>query len=145
MFLNSLAPCLFNFEWYIVYLLCWWFSYSIIIIFLNACTTKTFLVWKTYCIWSSSLWKFYGRHHDLVNCYGPFMSQMNTNKRHLSIMDVCSSVMRYIVSRIVSNYYLRDIMYSCQILWAFLSRIWLRFDITVPRFFFKHIFDCVIS
>jgi len=70
---------------------------------------------------------------------------VSEHNKYLSIMDVCSSVMRYIVSRIVSNYYLKDIMYSCQILWAFLSRIWLRFDITVLRFFFKHIFCCVIS
>ena len=32
----------------------------------------------------SSLRKFYGRHHDLVDCYGIFVSQMTTDMFHLS-------------------------------------------------------------
>ena len=32
----------------------------------------------------SSLRKFYGRHHDLVDCYGIFVSQMTTVMSHLS-------------------------------------------------------------
>jgi len=32
----------------------------------------------------SLLRKFYGRHHDLVDRYGIFMSQMTTDMFHLS-------------------------------------------------------------
>ena len=32
----------------------------------------------------SSLRKFYGRHHDLVDCYRIYVSQMTTNMFHLS-------------------------------------------------------------
>ena len=32
----------------------------------------------------SSLRKLYGRHHDLFNCYGTFVSQMTTEMFHLS-------------------------------------------------------------
>jgi hypothetical protein len=31
----------------------------------------------------SSLRKFYGRHHDLVDCYGIYVSQMTTDMFHL--------------------------------------------------------------
>ena len=33
----------------------------------------------------SLLWKFYGRQHDLVNCYGTSVSQMTTDMFHLSL------------------------------------------------------------
>jgi hypothetical protein len=33
----------------------------------------------------SSLRKFYGRHHDLVDCYGISVSQMTTDMFHLSL------------------------------------------------------------
>jgi hypothetical protein len=33
----------------------------------------------------SSLRKFYGRHHDLDNCYGTSVSQMTTDMFHLSL------------------------------------------------------------
>jgi hypothetical protein len=32
----------------------------------------------------SSLWKFYGRHHDFVDRYGISVSQMTTDMFHLS-------------------------------------------------------------
>jgi hypothetical protein len=32
----------------------------------------------------SSIWKFYGRHHDLVDRYGISVSQMTTDMSHLS-------------------------------------------------------------
>jgi hypothetical protein len=32
----------------------------------------------------ASLRKFYGRHHDLVECYGISVSQMTTDMLHLS-------------------------------------------------------------
>ena len=45
----------------------------------NYCT-KGFLFVKL----KSSIRKFYGRHHDLVNRYGTSVSQMSTNTFHLS-------------------------------------------------------------
>jgi hypothetical protein len=32
----------------------------------------------------SSLWKIYGRHHDLIDHYGISVSQMTTDMFHLS-------------------------------------------------------------
>jgi hypothetical protein len=37
--------------------------------------------------WKSSLRKFYGRHHDLVDRFGISVSQMTTDILHLSLVE----------------------------------------------------------
>jgi len=48
----------------------------------------------------SSLRKLYGRHHDLVNCYGIAVSQMTTDMFHLSSALPDPFLIHYFVTRV---------------------------------------------
>jgi hypothetical protein len=49
----------------------------------------------------ASLLKFHGHQHDMINCYGIYVSQMNNDMEHLSKLS--SNLFSFVPYRIVCN------------------------------------------